>query len=350
MKLLEGVGDFFALDIGTSTIRVVQLSGSERGGWTLLGYGYATVDPAVIQSGSEEGRRKLAEVISTVVGQSGIRSKSVAIGLPSNKTFTTIVEVPNQSKDDIKKTIKYQLDQYIPMAVDEAKVDWAILGVSPRDNTKQEVLVASTAIAYAEERLEMIESIGLDIIAAEPETIAMARSLTPADVNDARLIIDFGEASTDLVIVSDRMPRLVRSIPGGLQSLVKTASQALNIKEEQARQFILKFGLAQDKLEGQVFHALEQPLNSFASELVKSDKFFQTRYPGVNVGGIILSGFASIIPLMSEYIEAKTSISTIKGNPWQRVSVPRGFQDKLAVVASEFAVAVGLAERSNKDD
>jgi Tfp pilus assembly protein, ATPase PilM len=349
MKLIKGMGDFFALDIGTSAIRAVQLTGSAKTGWTLQNYGYSSVDPSLVQNSSEEGRAKLGEVIMTVIGQSGIKVRDVAINFPANKTFTTIADVPNQSESELRKTIKYQLDQYIPMAVDDAKVDWALLGTSPRDMTKQEVLVASASMAYAEEQLEFIESLGLDVVAAEPDPIAMARSLTPIDINDARLIIDFGELSADMVIVYADAPRLVRSIPGGLQSITKAAAQNLNIRDEQARQFILKFGLAQDKLEGQVFRALDSNLENFASELVKSIKFFQTKYPNIAVGGIILSGFAGIIPFMSEYIEARTSTPTVKGNPWQKVVVPKMFQDKLINVASEFAVAVGLAERNNND-
>lgn len=85
----------------------------------------------------------------TAVGQSGIRTKNVVIGLPSNKTFTTVIDVPNISDAELKATMKYQIDQYIPMAVDDAKVDWALLGPSLREQNQQEVLISSTAKAIA---------------------------------------------------------------------------------------------------------------------------------------------------------------------------------------------------------
>jgi len=174
----------------------------------------------------------------------------------------------------------------------------------------------------------------------------MSRSLTPPGLTDARLIIDFGEDSTDLSMVYGA-PRLVRMLPGGLSVLVRTVANSLNVKESQARQFILKFGLAQDKLDGQVFKALDNTLENFAGELTKSVRFFQTKYPNVQVGGIVLSGFAGVIPFMAEYIEAKTGIQTIQGNPWQMVRVTPQQQQALSQVAAEFAVAIGLAERSN---
>ena len=188
---------------------------------------------------------------------------------------------------------------------------------------------------------------GLNVVAMEPEPLAMARALMPMGAVDARMIVDLGERSTDLVVVFQGAPRLVRSIPGGFQSLVKAVASALSIKEDQARQFILKFGLAQDKLEGKIFQALDPTLEGFSSELTKSVLFFQNKYTNVKVGGIVLSGFAEIIPFIAEYIEAKTDVPTLQGNPWQMVRVSPEQQNALINVASEFAVAIGLAERSN---
>jgi len=348
MSLLHGVGEFFALDIGTNSIRLIQLSGDNERGWVLEKYAYVPVDPKVTQDDSDVGRRKMGEIVLGAVQQAGIRTKNIALGLPARKTYTAVIEVPNAPEKELDKTIKYELDQYIPMAIDEAKVDYAILGESPIDNTKAEVLVSSTAITYAEERMESMEALGLNVIAQEPEPIAMARALAPVGITDARLIIDVGETSTDLVMVYDGAPRLVRSVPGGLSLFVKTVSTALSVREDQARQFILKFGLAQDKLDGQVFNALDSTLEGFAGELTKSVRFFQQKYTNTTVGGIILSGFAGVIPFIAEYIEVKTGVATVQGNPWQFVRVSQEQQNALLPVASEYAVAIGLAERSNE--
>ena len=348
MALLKGVGDFFALDIGTNAVRVVQLSPSNSDSWNLVHYGYAPVDLKTTSANSKESEHRLGEIILTAVGQSGIKTKNVAIGLPAQKTFTTVIDVPTMPEAELKSTIKYQIDQYIPMAIDEAKVDWVLLGQSAHNPQQQEVLLASTANNYAEERLEFIEGLGFNVIAAEPDPIAMIRALLPLGIQDARLIIDVGELSTNLVITYNDAPRLVRTIPTGIHSLVKAAVQNLNVQEDQARQFILKFGLAPDRLEGQVYHAVETVLDGFAAELTKSIKFFQTRYPNAPVGGILLSGYASAIPKFGEYVTAKTSVQSMQANPWQKVHVSGGDQQQLASIATEFATAVGLAQRSNK--
>jgi len=345
---VHGVGDFFALDIGTNAVRVVQLSSNGDNSWSLVKFGYAPIDEKTSASSSPEALRHLGEVIMTAVGQSGIKTKNVVIGLPSNKTFITVIEVPAMPDNELRNTIKYQVDQYIPMGANEAKVDWALLGTSLHDPKMQEVLIASTANSYAEERLEFIESLGLNVIAAEPNQLAMIRSLLPDDVPDGRLIIDMGELSTDIAITFGGTPRLVRTIPTGVHSLVKAAVQNLNVQDDQARQFILKFGLAPDRLEGQVYRAIEGTLDNFATEVTKSIKFFQTRYPNTPVGGIMLSGYSAIVPGFSQYITTKTGIQSNMANPWQKVRVSQSDQQQLSAVASEFSAVIGLAQRRNK--
>lgn len=344
MALFKGVGNYFALDIGTNAVRVVELSQSGNG-WSLVHYGYAPIDSKITAADSAESRRRLGEVIMTALGQSGIKTRDVVIGLPSQKTFTTVIDVPMMDESELRSTIKYQIDQYIPMPMDEAKVDWRLLGQSLHDPKQQEVLISSTANNYAEDRLEFVEALGLNVIAAEPEPIAMIRSLLPDNINDGRLIIDMGEQSTDIAITFGGAPRLVRTIPMGLNSLVKAAVQNLNVKDDQARQFILKFGLAPDRLEGQVYRAIESTLENFASELTKSLKFFQTRYPNVPVGGVHVAGFASVVPRFAEFVGGKTGVQASIANPWQKVQVSQNDQQQLAAIASEFATVVGLAQR-----
>lgn len=349
MNFGRGMGDFFALDIGTNAIRLVQLNATGNNQWSLVAHAYVPVDSRITTSDSAEARRKLSEVIMTAIGQSGIKSKNVVIGLPSSKTFTTVIDVPNISDGELRSTMKYQIDQYVPMGAEEAKVDWALLGPSLREQNMQEVLISSTAKNYSEERLELVEALGLNVIAAEPDPIAMVRALVPPNTSTtAMIMIDMGEMATDLAITYGDAPRLVRTIPTGVATLIKAAVQNLNVQEDQARQFILKFGLAPDRLEGQVLHAVESTLDGFSAEITKSIKFFQTRYPNVPISASLLSGFAAIIPMFNSYIGSKTGVQAMVANPWQGVRLSDTDQQQLAAVASEFTIAVGLAKRSNR--
>lgn len=345
MNIFKGMGEYFALDIGTKSIRVVQLSKASEGHWKLDHVGYAGLEAKIIASDSPEARKKLGNAIMSTVGQAGIKSKDVVVGLPSSKTFTTVIEVSAMSDAELRSTLKYQADQYIPMPLDDAKVDWAKLGPSPNDAKKEEVLLASTAQKYVEDLIEMIDSLGFNVIAAEPDPIALTRSLLPDKPTGAHIVLDIGDSSTDIVVTVGDKPVLVRTLPMGLRALVSAIVQNLNIKEDQASQFIVKFGLAQDRLEGQVFRAVEGVLDNFVAEIIKSVKFFQNKYATESVSKIHLSGYAGVIPQLAEYIGSKTELSAEVTSPWQKVSVSDAQRQKIQPVEFEFATAVGLAER-----
>jgi type IV pilus assembly protein PilM len=347
MKLINTVGDFFALDIGTSAIRLVQLSKKGNSdSWTLEKYGYAPVDPKISGSDAEEDQRKLGEVILTAIGQSGIKTRDVVVGIPSSKTFATIVDLPKMSPQELKTNIQYEAEQYIPSKIDEVKIDYALLGDSPVNPEKSEVLITSVANEYSEPRLDMIENLGLNVLTLEPDSIALVRAVLPANSTNGLLIVEMGDTSSDIVVVKDGAPRLVRAIPIGFQSLVKTAVQNLNIDQNQAQQFILKFGLAPDRLEGKVVRSIDGILDQFSSEINKSVNFFQGRYANTPVSSVLLSGYCTAIPLFSEYINGKISIQSQLANPWQKVQLSAADKDKLSPISSQFGVVLGLAQRT----
>lgn len=344
MKLLNSVGEFFALDIGTTAVRAVQLSKNGKD-WSLTKYGVAPVDIKVASSDAPEDQRKLSEVIMTVIGQSGIKARDVVLGIPSNKMFATVVDMPEMSHQELSATIKYQAEQYIPMSLDEAKVDWALLGKSPNDATKNEVLLASVANNFSEARLDLIEGLGFNVIAIEPDSLALSRSLLPVGGTGAYLIVEVGDFTTDIVMTNAGSPRLIRSVQVGMQTFVKVAAQNLNVQPQQAAQFIMKFGLQPDKLEGQVVRALESTVDQFLAEVTKSVKFFQTRYQSIPLNSMIMSNYGVTIPGFAQYISEKVSLQAVQGNPWQSVRVSTADQTKLQSLSSQFAVAIGLAQR-----
>ena len=86
------------------------------------------------------------------------------------------------------------------------------MGDSPKDKTKVEVLLSSVLNNYVEQRLDLIESIGLNVVAFEPDALALTRAMVANGATEAQLIIDMGQIATDLVITIGDSPRLARSL------------------------------------------------------------------------------------------------------------------------------------------
>jgi type IV pilus assembly protein PilM len=344
MSLMSGVSDFFGLDIGTTAIRLVQLSGSGPVR-TLVRYAYAPLDSRTALSDSKADQQKVAESIRELVAQSGVTSRNVAVGLASQRVFTTVVDIERLAPSELAKTIKFQADSLIPTPLDQSKIDWGLLGDSPKDKNKVEILLSSASNDFIESRLDTLESIGLNVVAFEPDNLALSRALIAPEATAPMLVVDIGNKSTDLVIVMDGNPRLTRSIPTGSETIVKSAMQGLSIDEKQAEQFVFKFGLTKDKLEGQIYQAIIGTVDLLMTDIEKSIKFFETRYTDKKLQSIIVTGGASALPEFPLYIANKLGINVEIGNAWRNVSYAQDRQNELMAISNHFGVAAGLAER-----
>lgn len=344
MGLLSGVSEFFALDIGSTAIRVVQLRGNGKLK-ALEKYGMMPIDSKTALSEGKADQQKLATAIRELMAKTGITTRNVAVGLPSNKVFTVVVDIERLSPTEMAKSIHYQADSLIPTPVAQSKLDWAVLGDSPADRTKVEILLSSVLNDFVEARLEILESIGLNVIAFEPDSLALTRALIPPDVAAPQLILDMGSRATDLVIAMNGAPRLIRSIPVGVEAIIRAAMQNLNIDEKQAQQFVFKFGMSKDKLEGQIYNGIINTIDMLTSDIEKSIKFFTARYGNVHIDRVIVTGGASALPEFPLHIANKFGVNVEIGNAWRNVSFPASQQNELIAVSNHFSVGAGLAER-----
>jgi type IV pilus assembly protein PilM len=345
MGILSGVSDFFGLDIGTTNIRLVQLQGTGRVK-TLAKYAYVPVDSKIVLSDSKADQQKLAQAIKQLISESRVTSRNVAVGIPSQRVFTTVVDIDRLAPSELAKTISFQAESLIPTPPAESKIDWALLGDSPVDKTKVEILLSSVTNSFVEDRLDMLESLGLNVIAFEPDSMALARAVVAQDSTTPQMVLDIGSKSTDLVIDLNGAPRLTRAIPTGTEAIVRAAMQTLSIDEKQAHQFVFKFGLSKDKLEGQIYQSIIGTVDLLMTEVEKSIKFFQARYVNNKMDRIIVTGGASTLPELPLYIANKFGVNVEIGNAWRNVSFPADRQNELLAVSNYFSVATGLAERS----
>lgn len=344
MSILSGVSDFFGLDIGTTAIRVVQLQGNSAAK-SLAKYAYAAVDAGLAISDAQADQQKLAQAIKQLLNESHMSTNNVAVGVPSQRVFTTVFDIEKLTSSELSKTIRLQADSLIPTPLADSKIDWAVIGDSPADPAKVEVLLSSVTNEFIEARLEMLESIGLNVISFEPDNLALARSMIASDAVLPQMVVDIGSKTTDIALTMNGTPRLTRSIPTGTEAIVRSAVQNLNIDDKQAEQFVFKFGLSKDKLEGQIHQAIVGTVDIIVTEIEKSIKFFMTRYQNTKLDRIIVSGGAAALPEFPLYIANKTGLNIEIGNAWRNVSFPPSRQNELLAVSNHFGVAAGLAER-----
>jgi type IV pilus assembly protein PilM len=313
--------DYFGLDIGETALRLVQL---KKGGAkpVLVTLGDVEVPSNLLETDSAAAHDKLTELIVQLV-----------------KDITT----PKLNDAELAKAIKYQADQYVPMAIDQVKLDWTVLGPGKTEN-ELEILLVACPNTVADKYLNIITKAGLEVSALEVNATALYRAVVPP-TSPPVIVLDAGSTSTDLSIVYQGTPRLIRSIPVGGATFRKSVSTALGLDDVQADQFVKKFGLTQTKLEGQVYKAVKPNVDILVEEIGKSIKFFTTRYTDVKVEKIVLTGGAANMLELPAYIANATRLPVELANPWINISYPANMHDRLLGLSHSYGVAAGLAER-----
>lgn len=336
--------DFFGLDIGTTGIRVVKVRRRGTGNPVLEAYASAPLAAGLVTSDSAIDQDKIALAIRNLLKANNITSVQAVASIAASEAFATVITTPKLNADELAKAMKLQADQYIPMAVDQVKMDWHIIDQGGTSD-KMKVLLVAAPNTVVNKYLTIVEKAGLELAALEITSIAHARSLMPPS-DLAVVILDLGQTNTELTIVYQGSPQLIRSINIGVQTLVRAVAQTLGLDDGQADQFINKFGLTQSKLEGQVAKAMKPSLDSLISEVDKSVKYFLGQNPGIKVEKVIATGGMVTIPEFTTFLANTTGLPVELGNPWVNISYPAGSQEDLMQQAQIYAVAAGLALRA----
>jgi type IV pilus assembly protein PilM len=162
---------------------------------------------------------KISELIKQLVRENRVALKNVVVGLPSNKVFATVITTPKLDNAQLAKAIRYQAEQYIPMALDQVKLDWAVIDQS-KDGKQLEVLLVAAPVlggrplhgdlwrrpGWSRWRWSQRYRGGPGADAAEHLAVAM---------------VDFGSLDSDISIVWNNAPRLIRSVSVGGLTLVR---------------------------------------------------------------------------------------------------------------------------------
>ncbi|MCL4386925.1 MAG: type IV pilus assembly protein PilM [Patescibacteria group bacterium] len=311
---------------------------------SLLAYGSATIPFGMAESDGKLDMQNLGEIIKKLLNESRIATKNVVTALPGSAVFTAVVKLPLMNQGELAKAIRYQAEQNIPLKIKDVKIDWQVLRT---DQTKNQmvVMIVAAPTSKVERMMSLLEYAGLEVEALETSSIAVSRSLVSPN-DPLVMIVDIGGTSTELTIIENGIVSHCRSLPSAGYALTRAISHNLGLDQNQAEQFKRKFGLAQDKLEGQVYKTMRPILANIVDEIQRSAKFYLEEFGG-NVTKVILTGGSSKIPELVSFLSANLNLEIEVGNPWASVSYPANYQDQLQKNAYEFALAIGLASREN---
>jgi type IV pilus assembly protein PilM len=284
----------------------------------------------------------MATIIGKLHKEARISGKDIAIALPEALVFTRVVTFPLLTDQEISSAIKWEAEQYIPIPIDEAIIQYQIVSRNEKATppTVQVLLIAAPR-TLVEKYVKVCQMAGLNVARVETELLALTRALAPIDKTS--MLIDFGAKSTDIAITNNGLLSFSRSISTAGEAFTRAVAQNLNIEYKQAEEYKKTYGLSGGELEGKIKGALDPVFSIIGDEIKKAIYYYQTEEKGSAPTSIVLSGGTSGMPEAISYLTKQMNIEIVVGNPFAKVNVDSEVAKSLAPYAPLYSIAVGVA-------
>jgi type IV pilus assembly protein PilM len=369
-----------AIDIGSSSIKLVQLSELKGGEFELTHFGMMPLAEESIIEGAIKKPDLVAEALAKLIKAEKIQSRYVVSAVAGEAVFIKKIKVPVMSEEELSEKINQEAEQYIPFDIDDVALDFQLLGTvkadeaGESDNPKgsefegessnnedsneetegeaneemMEVLLVAVQRAVIDERTDILLEAGLKPAIIDLSVFALmnaAQLTNDLPSKGITALIDLGDSFTHINIVQDGKMGYSRDIPIGGGYCTKMLMSKFKVPFNQVLE--IKRGNFSSDIDGEeVIKVIDQAYKRVLEEVQKSFEYFGT-LSGNQVEKVLLCGGGSMIQGLDGYFADYLKVPVENFNPMRGVKInPKNFDQSLIdEMGGLSTVALGLATR-----
>jgi type IV pilus assembly protein PilM len=338
------------LDIGLSSLKLVELSCDKAGVYTLEHYATEPLEKGWVVDGQIEKFDEVAEAVRRVVIKSGSKARDVAIAMPQSLVITRRISLPGGLRElELEAQVMAEANQYIPFALDEVALDFCVIGPSAASPSDVEVMIAASRKDRVGDRQGLAEAAGLNAVVIDIESLAvrlaMSRivdALPEANKDTLVALFEVGADNASLRVMRNDEILFDRDQPFGGAQLTQMIARQYGFAFDEAERKKVSGQLPED-YESTV---LPQFLEMVVQDCGKALQYFFSSTPHHRVHYIMLSGGTASLPGLAERVQSLTQSPTQVVNPFENMRYGAGVKEsKLRREASSYLTACGLAMR-----
>lgn len=336
---------YFGLDIGSSSIKVSQVSLSGAKGFSVNAVGLAMNPVGSVEFTNLDVQAKLKPVIKQLLSDTKIHEKRVVVSVAESRVYSRILTMPAMSEAELSTAIKWEAEQFVPVPVAEVELDFSIISqpTNKAEDNRMLVYLVAAPKKYLQAMVDFLTSCGLEPIAVESEMVAVSRAFTYGAAPTTSLFVHIGALSTVLAIVDASALTFSYVTPSGGVALTRALAQSLALPLPQAEEYKRTYGLDEKQLEGKVRTGLLIILDSIISEMRKAMEYHLSVRKSP-VKRIVLSGGGAYLPQFSSYLsQVFGGIEVVVGDPFAAAKAGHGVT--LPRERAVYSVAIGLSQR-----
>src|SRR3954451_22012787 len=375
------------LDIEAGSVAAAEVAAN--GHVAVTQFGTLPLRPGVFRDGELADGEALSSALKELFSRNKL-SKSVRLGLASQRMAVRVLRLPSiDDKKELQTAIRFQAQDLIPMPLDQAVLDWQIVGNVTGENGERmlDVVVVAARRESVRGLVAALRQAGLRPVGVDLSAFGMIRALaggeyfgvgpgayveapgagldphadqiaghlggegsavataTPDPV-PARLYCNLGDV-TNVAVARGSACLFTRVCPFGIEGMAQRLAERRQLTLEHARQWLGHVGLEAplESVDGdpEVISAARDSLAEGATRLVEELRltleYYGAQDGAVAVDGVVACGAGTTIPGLVERLQRDLAQRFEVGRPQ-----PLGQLDETTAARLTVSYGLGLEE------
>src|SRR6202142_348003 len=335
------------VDVGASSIKVVQLKGARKG-MSVAKFGYAPLPPQTIIDGHIMSAGIVTETLIKIFQDNKIQLKDVAVGIYGQQVIVRKITVPMMTSEELDEQISWEAEQHIPFDIKVMSVDYEVLRRRPEAGQMDLLLVAAKKDEindYASILREAkLRPLVVDINAFTIQNIFESQLGLPEDGTIG--LLNVGAAVSSLNIVSRGVSAFTREITNAGNAITEEIQKQCNVSYEQAEAY--KCGGGPTQIVPQEVHQIiTSACEALAGEIQRSLDFYLATSGETEIGRIYVSGGSAYLAPLAKAIEKRARGPVQLFDPLANLQIDAKTANEadIRARAAQLVVALGLSLR-----
>ncbi|MCL8027629.1 pilus assembly protein PilM [Nocardioides bruguierae] len=184
------MANLVGLEIGTSSVRAVEVR-TRRGAPTLRRHARVPLPPRAVEAGVVRDDDAVAHALRELVGTLQPKARDVRLAVGSASVLVRQLELDWMSDEDLRRSLRYQVADLLPVPIDDANIDHLPLGedtiVDEDGRTRRitRILLVASAREAVDGLVRAAQSAKLRVLSADLTAFAALRGLGAAGLGPA---------------------------------------------------------------------------------------------------------------------------------------------------------------------
>lgn len=291
----------FGLDISDSSVEIIEMS--RRLKYSVRTYGRGELEDGIVKEGRIINPNALFEKLRGLLMSAKpkrLSTNRVVLSLPESQVYTHsfLIDSKLKSSDEIRNAVMIEVVNLVPINISKLYWDFEVKDLVTLQ--KKQVVFMGIEKAIVDEYIKLCNSLGLEVVMLSSESMNLARVILKKS-EEQDLIVDFGTKVTNIsVFDSNDKLSLSVSLPLGGEHLTKAISNSMKIKEEEAEELKISWGLNKDS-KNKILPIIEPLVKEIATELKKSIEYYE-RVFNQKIDNIYFVGGSSLLVGLIDYM------------------------------------------------